>query len=69
VAHSADTAGAGFGVSCGYESEKVSITYAACIAAPIFGDEDVVIGALSLSGPTPRIQDKNAVCRPQQSLW
>ncbi len=31
---------------------------ATCIAAPIFGDEAVVIGALSLSGPTPRIQDK-----------
>ena len=31
---------------------------ATCIAAPIFGYENVVIGAVSLSGPTPRIQDK-----------
>jgi DNA-binding IclR family transcriptional regulator len=31
---------------------------ATCIAAPIFGAEDTVTGALSVSGPSPRIQDK-----------
>jgi IclR family KDG regulon transcriptional repressor len=31
---------------------------ATCIAAPIFGYEDEILGAVSLSGPTPRIQDK-----------
>jgi DNA-binding IclR family transcriptional regulator len=31
---------------------------ATCIAAPIFACEDEVVGAVSLSGPTPRIQDK-----------
>jgi DNA-binding IclR family transcriptional regulator len=31
---------------------------ATCIAAPIFGYEDIILGAVSLSGPTPRIQDK-----------
>lgn len=31
---------------------------ATCIAAPIFGYEDEVLGAVSLSGPTPRILDK-----------
>lgn len=31
---------------------------ATCIAAPIFGAEETIIGALSISGPTPRIQDK-----------
>jgi len=31
---------------------------ATCIAAPIFGYENAVLGAVSLSGPTPRVQDK-----------
>jgi DNA-binding IclR family transcriptional regulator len=31
---------------------------ATCIAAPIFAYEDEVVGAVSLSGPSPRIQDK-----------
>lgn len=31
---------------------------ATCIAAPIFGAEQTIAGALSISGPTPRIQDK-----------
>jgi DNA-binding IclR family transcriptional regulator len=31
---------------------------ATCVASPIFSSESVVIGALSVSGPTPRIRDK-----------
>jgi IclR family KDG regulon transcriptional repressor len=31
---------------------------ATCIGSPIFDDNGTVIGALSLSGPSPRVQDK-----------
>ena len=31
---------------------------ATCVAVPIFGYEGQVVGALSLSGPTPRVRDK-----------
>lgn len=33
---------------------------ATCFAAPIFGPEETVVGALSISGPTPRIRDKQS---------
>jgi DNA-binding IclR family transcriptional regulator len=31
---------------------------ATCVASPIFSGDNVVVGALSVSGPTPRIRDK-----------
>lgn len=33
---------------------------ATCVAAPIFGAEGAIVGALSISGPTPRIRDKQS---------
>jgi IclR family acetate operon transcriptional repressor len=35
-----------------------SVLGATCVAAPIFDGGDGVLGAVSLSGPTPRVQDK-----------
>jgi IclR family transcriptional regulator, acetate operon repressor len=43
----------GFGLD--FEESELGAT---CIASPIFGAENAIVGALSVSGPTPRIQSK-----------
>lgn len=54
----------GYGVDC--EESELGAT---CIAAPIFGAEDTVTGALSISGPSPRIQDKqNKIIQSLKSI-
>jgi IclR family transcriptional regulator, acetate operon repressor len=45
------------GYSLDMEESELGAT---CVAAPIFGTEHAVVGALSISGPTPRIRDKQS---------
>lgn len=54
----------GYGMDC--EESELGAT---CIAAPIFGAEDTIKAALSVSGPSPRIQDKqNKIIQSLKSI-
>jgi IclR family acetate operon transcriptional repressor len=39
-----------------YDDEEYSVGVR-CIAAPIFGHDDSVVGAMGISGPSPRLSD------------
>jgi DNA-binding IclR family transcriptional regulator len=45
------------GYSLDIEESELGAT---CIASPIFSEDNTVVGALSVSGPTPRMQDKQS---------